>query len=249
MERANQQWTVRQHGDQSAAVQLFLLPYAGGSSRAFSSWPELLDPGIEACPVVLPGRERRIAEPAVPRMSELVPSLAEGLIPHLRPPFAFFGHSMGALIAFELVRKLLLHGLPAPAHLFLSAAGPTRARHRSDRHRLSDEELVTELRELSGTPPEFFDAPELISLLLPTIRADFELAETYEVPEGTRLPVPITAFTGEQDPSFPPSEAEAWQRHTTGSFALHVLPGDHFFLNDQAGPMAKVIGQALLTQP
>ncbi|MES5816913.1 alpha/beta fold hydrolase [Streptomyces sp. RG80] len=249
MKPADQQWTVQRSGDRPAAVRLFLLPYAGGSSSAFSSWPELLDPGIEACPVVLPGRERRIAEPPVPRMSQLVPPLIEGLVPHLRPPFAFFGHSMGALIAFETTRRLLLHGLPAPEHLFLSAACPTRSRHRNDRHRLGDEELVTELRELSGTPPEFFDAPELVALLLPTIRADFELAETYEVPEGTRLPVPITVFAGERDPSFPPSEAKAWQRHTTGSFAHHVLPGDHFFLNDQVRPMAGTIGQTLLTRP
>jgi len=226
--------------------RLYCLPYAGGSTAVFSSWPARLGPDIEVCPVLLPGREARIGEPTPARMADLVPPLAEGLAAHLAAapatPYALFGHSMGALIAFEVSRRLAALGLPAPERLFLSAAGPVRGPERVDKHRLDDRDLLQTLRRMNGTPAEFFDDPDLVALLLPMIRADFTLAETFSVPDGVVQPVPITAFAGAQDGSISPAEVDRWRRHTTGGFDLHVLPGDHFYIHAPA-PVLEVIAR------
>jgi medium-chain acyl-[acyl-carrier-protein] hydrolase len=240
-------WTVLRHPKPHARARLFCLPYAGGSTHAFASWEAAAGPDLEICPVLLPGREERLGEPAPASMDALVPALAQGLEPFLDRRYAILGHSMGGMIGFALALHLSGHlpGRPAPAHLFLSACGPNRDPKRPYRHTLSDADLVELLRGMNGTPQEFFEHPELVSLLLPMVRADFTLSETFQAPDTARVPIPITAFAGADDPDAPAALVEAWHCHTD-TFSLHVLPGDHFFVH-QAVPMLEVIRKALGT--
>jgi medium-chain acyl-[acyl-carrier-protein] hydrolase len=129
-------------------------------------------------------------------------------------------------------------------HLFLSACGPRPDPERPCWHTLSDSDLIALLKTMNGTPQEFFNHPELVSLLLPMVRADFTLSETFEVPERERLAIPITAFAGTDDPDAPPSLVRAWRDHTTEDFSFHLMPGDHFFLH-RAEPMLAAITRSL----
>ncbi|XVQ85639.1 thioesterase II family protein [Microbispora siamensis] len=239
----NSVWFFQRNGNPAARLRLYCLPYAGGGSSAYASWQALLGREIEVCPIVLPGREGRMLESPISSMDALVPSLAEGLAPHLTRPYALFGHSMGALIAFELARRLVAYRLPAPAMLLLSGAGPVRDPRRENTHHLGDAELLDSLRRMNGTPPEFFGNPELVELLLPTIRADLQLAETFSVPDAVRIPVPITAFAGSADPYAGPAIVGGWRRHAAAGFALHELPGDHFFVRNAETLVPLIAGE------
>jgi medium-chain acyl-[acyl-carrier-protein] hydrolase len=214
-----------------ARLRVFCLPYAGGGTHAYAEWATAVGSDVELCPVLLPGREERLDEPAISTMDEMVPALATGLAPLLDLPFVLFGHSMGGMIAFALARHLAEQA-SAPTHLFLSACSPLRRPEHTHKHRLPDLEFVEELRVMNGTPPEFFEHEELLELILPKMRADFTLSETYGVEEDVRLAIPITAFAGDKDDLAPPTQVENWREHTTARFSLHVMPGDHFFLND-----------------
>jgi len=242
-----QRWISQRYQSESATSRLYCVPYAGGSSAIFSSWSAILGPSVEICPLVLPGREERFSEPAATVMVDLVSQLTHALGEEPGLPFAVFGHSMGGLIAFELARQLQQLAVPMPTQVFLSACAPVRAPERLRRHQLSDPDLVEELRRMNGTPAEFFEEPDLVELLLPTIRADFELAETYAAPAGSRIGVPITAFAGEGDASVKPAEVAGWQAHTTKDFTMHRLTGDHFFIHE-AAPVLSVIAEGRLAR-
>ncbi|TRV72002.1 thioesterase [Streptomyces sp. 130] len=222
-------WTVARPARPDAAVRLFCFPYAGGGSSIFRGWHSRLDERIEVCPVLLPGREERYSEAAYTRADALVPALAEHLAPHFDIPFAFFGHSMGGQIAFALACHLAESGGPTPGRLFLSGCAPQPSRVL--RHELSDDELVSEIAEMNGAPPEVLDNKEVLELLLPMIRADFALAEDSVPAEGARVPVPVTAFAGTADPEAGHDQVRLWARHTTGPFESFELEGDHFFLH------------------
>jgi medium-chain acyl-[acyl-carrier-protein] hydrolase len=163
-------------------------------------------------------------------MEPLVEALAAAL-PLAGVPFAFFGHSMGALIAFELARELARRGRPGPLHLFVSGRRAPQVPDREEPlHRLPDPEFVVRLRELNGTPEEVLANGELMQLLLPLLRADFAVHETYEYRPGEPLAVPISALGGIADPEVRRDDLEAWRPETRGAFRLRMLPGDHFFL-------------------
>lgn len=223
-------WVSWRHKDDAARMRLFCLPYAGGGTRIFDGWT--LGADVEVCPVVLPGREDRIAEEPVSRIERLVPMLAEGLAPSMTKPFALYGHSMGGLVAFELARRLCELGGPRPVALFVSGCGPARLPEARRIHGLPRAEFIEELRRMNGTPPEFFEDPDLVDLLLPVIRGDFELSETAEVGREETLAIPLTAFAGEQDDHALEPEVRQWRQHTTAAFAFHSYPGDHFFMHD-----------------
>ncbi|MEV0230697.1 alpha/beta fold hydrolase [Nonomuraea sp. NPDC050786] len=238
-------WISWRHRNPAASVRLYCLPYAGGGTRIFDGWPALLGEGVEVCPILLPGREDRITEQPVSRLSDLVPALLEGLAPTMTKPYAIYGHSMGGLVAFELARRLCAEGARMPAHLYVSGCGPKPIPPARRAGELSDEQFIEKLRGMNGTPPEFFEDRDLVDLLLPAIRADFRLSEDSSVREGVRLPVPLTAFAGEHDPSAPPAEVERWREHAVAGFAFHVHPGDHFFIHD-CPPMVGAIRDDLL---
>ncbi|TMC11065.1 MAG: thioesterase [Chloroflexi bacterium] len=238
-------WVRRQRRDRPARVTLFCLPFAGGGAGAFREWPDLLPDDVEVCPVHLPGREARFAEPPIDDVGALVGPLLLGLTPHLDGPFALYGHSMGGLIAFELADRLRRRGV-APAWFFASGVrGPHRPRRAEPRHGLPDDQFLAAVRQLNGTPPELLANPEILELLLPMLRSDFRLAETYRYLPRPPLDCPVVAFGGRDDPDVSVEDLEAWRQQAAGHFEVHVLPGDHFFLGSARADLLRIIGERL----
>lgn len=202
--------------------------------------------GIEVCPVQLPGREQRHHEQPYSRISALVGALADVLGPYLDRPFALFGHSMGALVAYELARQLRREGRPGPAHLAVSAMrAPQLPDPEPPLHWLPDARLVERLRTINGTPPAMLDDPETLALYLPALRADLALVETYVHASEPPLDCPITAFGGDADATVPPDALAAWESRTQAGFALETLPGDHFFVNQSRTELLAALTRSL----
>jgi medium-chain acyl-[acyl-carrier-protein] hydrolase len=212
-------------------LRLFCFPYAGGGASIFREWPAELPPGIQVCPVQLPGRESRWGEAPFTRLSSLVETLANVLHPLLNVPFALFGHSMGALISFELARRLRRDTGEVPVHVFVSAA---RAPQIPDPwppiHQLPDSEFANQLVRFNGIPAEVLQNAELMRMVLPTLRADFTLYETYVHQPEEPLSCPLSAYGGRQDSRVPAVHVAGWRAQTRGAFAFRGFPGDHFFL-------------------
>ena len=229
-----------------AKIRLFCFPYAGGSSLIFRTWASVLGPSIAVCPAHLPGRERRLTEKPYTSVHPLVEAAAEAIIPHLDLPFAFFGHSMGALISFELARHLRRLHLPSPVHLFLSGRGaPQLGIRESITYNLPENEFAEELRRLNGTPREVLEHRELMELMIPLLRADFEICQTYNYTQEPALDCPITAFGGLYDRDITGEMVAAWREQTTGAFRLCMMPGDHFFVHSAQERILGVVSQEL----
>ena len=215
-----------------ASLRLFCFPYAGGSARIFQKWPQKFPASVEVCPLQYPGRGSRLREPPFVRLEPLVQDIAKTLLPLLDKPFAFFGHSMGAIVAFELARQLRRLHKELPVQMFISGS---RAPQLADRTRhvydLPEPEFIEELRRLNGTAPEVLEHPELMELMLPLLRADFAVAQTYTCVPEPPLACPISAYGGLEDTSVLAESLEAWREQTTGPFSLRMFPGDHFFLH------------------
>ena len=232
--------TIR--SDPRVRVRLFAFPHAGGGASAFRGWSEAVPPSIEIVPAQLPGREVRIAERPFVRLAPLIRALAESMVPHLGFPFALFGNSMGALVCFELARYLRRALGVSPVHLFISAAPAPhlRPRHRS-MHALPDPALLEELRCLAGTPDEVLRSDEVMRLLLPALRADLALVETYTYFPDAPLACPISAFGGLNDTRVTRGDLTAWRDQTLEPFTLRMVPGGHFFAYDTREPLVDAI--------
>jgi medium-chain acyl-[acyl-carrier-protein] hydrolase len=186
------------------------------------------------CAVQLPGREGRLAENAFSDLASLINTMAPELEPYLDREFAFFGHSNGALIAFELARWLRRQGRALPRQLVISAcSAPQLPPVDPPIHGLGDSEFIQELRRLQGTPENILHNQELMQLVLPSLRADFALRETYMYCQEPPLPIPITVFRGQQDSEVSAQEAEAWGEQTTAAFGVRAFSGDHFFIHSE----------------
>ncbi|MBE0670392.1 MAG: thioesterase [Anaerolineales bacterium] len=216
-----------------ADVRLFLFPYAGGTPAAFNNWPIEFPDSIETNIVYYPGRGSRFNEPPIRNFSVLVDEIHRAILPIVDKPFIFFGHSMGGTIAFELARQLKQRNLLQPQILFVSAqAAPQLPNPNPSIHTLPDSEFVNFLRGLNGIPADVINHSELMELLLPTLRADFETIENYEyVADKNQLTCPIIAFGGTDDPRVKPDHLEGWSIHTKASFKSYYFSGDHFFIN------------------
>lgn len=239
-------WIVRRSPGAEARLRLFCFPYAGGGASIYRTWGQSLPAEVDVCPVQLPGRESRLRETPFDRLAPLVSTLADVLSPHMDRPFAFYGYSNGALMAFELARELRRRGMRAPGHLFLAACP---AAHLPDRdppiHALPEPELIAELRRLNGTPEEVLANRELMSLLMPLFRADSAIHETYVHQPEEPLDVPITAIGGTEDPKAGREEIEAWGLHTRAAFAARMIPGDHFFIHGSQPLVLRDLAQEL----
>jgi medium-chain acyl-[acyl-carrier-protein] hydrolase len=231
----------------SARLRLFCLPNAGGGVALLHAWLRGLPPQVDLCPIQLPGRESRRMEKSYVRMETLVGALAEAIQPWLDIPFAFFGHSLGALVSFELVRELRRRNMASPAQLFVSAR-PAPQFHRSLRpmHQLPEPEFIAELiKRYDAIPAAILADPELMQLFLPILRADLEIMETYVYQAEPPLQNPISVFGGLQDRTVGADHLEAWKQQTSNSFRLRMFPGDHFFPRNARTELLEAITEDL----
>jgi surfactin synthase thioesterase subunit len=237
---------VRLKPNPRARLRLFCFPYAGGGSMVFRTWAADLPSQIEVCSVRLPGREGLLREPPVTELAGIVQALALALQPLIGSPYAFFGHSMGALISFELTRRLRRQGDRMPEHLFIAAhRAPQLPDPHPPIHQLASPEFVEQLRRLKGTPEAVLQHAELMELMLPALRADFAVCETYVYTAEPPLSCPISAFAGLEDWKANLAELGAWREQTVNTFTLHTFPGDHFFLSSARLALLRAIAQDL----
>ncbi len=242
-------WLQYRQRKPQARIRLFCFPYAGGGASIFRTWLEHLSQNIEVCPVQLPGREDRLVERPFSDIPSLLEALVPALLPYLDMPYAFFGHSMGSLISFELARRLRQMGYwDMLVHLFVSGySAPQIPDPDPPTCHMPESEFIEELRRLKGTAEDLLQNAEFMQLIIPLLRADFSLCDTYKYIYEEPLSIPISAFGGLQDPKTSFDVVSAWRMQTTGRFQLRFLEGDHFFLQKQQAALLQALSQDLLS--
>ena len=215
-----------------AQMRLFCIPYAGGGASIFHAWRNGNLREAQVCAIQMPGRESRISDIPFTDMTPLVEELGQAILPWLDMPFAFFGHSNGALVSFELVRLLRRRNLRLPLALIVAGNNAPDAPHlHPPIAQLPEKDFLKQLRELNGVPKDIERNAEIMELLLPTLRADINISETYRYVPEEPLDCPIMAVYGSHDPETDYESVLAWQRQTRREFCTQDIPGDHFFLN------------------
>lgn len=237
-------WFVVPAPNPRAKFTLFCIPFAGGGASYYHEWSRAFTPlPVEVRAVQSPGRETRMRETPLPAIGSLVEQLADAVAPFADKPYVIFGHSMGAIVGFELARTLVLRQKPAPSHLFVSGANaPHVPRNVESLHDLPDDQLVCTLSErYGGIPREVLEHRELRELILPALRADLTAIETYQYREGPRLRCPISACCGIHDAFLTVPNVDLWCEMTEGPFESRYFAGDHFYLNDHRGELIAAI--------
>ena len=229
-------------------MRLFCFPYAGGGASVFRTWPDELPAEIEFYAIELPSRGKRIREAPITRIEPLVRGIAGAIESLLDKPFCFFGHSMGALTSFELARLLRREGRAQPSHMFVSGATAPQIKDADPvTFDLPEPEFLDVIRRLNGTPSEVLENEELLQLMLPMLRADFELLQMYEYVDEPPFSFPITACGGLQDKEVSRQALEGWSVHTNATFILRNFPGDHFFLHSDRSRLLWAMSQELIS--
>ncbi|HEU4325466.1 MAG TPA: alpha/beta fold hydrolase [Roseiflexaceae bacterium] len=242
-------WFAYVRPNPDARLRLFCLPFAGGAAVSYRSWAQHLPDSVEVLPVELPGRGTRIAEPPALALDPLVEQLAQAITPLLDRPFALWGHSMGALLCYELARQLRRTAGLSPAQLLVSAhRAPHLPNPHGSNHKLADPALLEKIRSLNGTPPDVLAQPDLVQLLLPVVRADFTVCETYVHTPAPPLECPIAVFGGTYDPMVERWQLAAWSRHTQHPVQVQMLPGDHFYFQSNPPAFFALLREALLRE-
>ncbi|GLW02308.1 alpha/beta fold hydrolase [Streptomyces lavendulae] len=244
-------WIRRYHAADESPIRLVCLPHAGGSASFYFPMSQALAPGLDVVSVQYPGRQDRRHEPGITDIGAYADALTSALLPWADKPLAFFGHSMGAVLAFEVTRRLERdHGVD-PVRVFASGRrSPSSFRHETV-HLRDDDGIVAEMRELSGTDAAILGDEEILRMVLPAIRSDYTAIENYRAAAGETIGAPITVLTGESDPRTSGEEAEAWEAHTRGEFAIHRFSGGHFFLARHQPRILKIVSEeiAAVTAP
>jgi medium-chain acyl-[acyl-carrier-protein] hydrolase len=226
-------WIAHRIHNPLARLRLFCFHHAGGAASAFREWNRRLPSSIDVCPVQLPGHSTRMHEPLARDLDRLTEAATDGLLPELLEPFVFFGHSLGALVAFRVARELAARGVAGPHRLFVAArAAPGAETKRLALSDLPDRDFVHEMKtRYNAIPDAISNDPELLALFLPTLRADFRLHETYVHRPGAPLSCGISAYGGVADSNVSEEQLEAWQRETAGRFSSEMFDGGHFFVH------------------
>ena len=239
-------WIVGGRTSSSSLCRLFCLPHSGSGAFQFASWKNLLPEVLDICPIQLPGRENRLREPPLTRIQTIVEKLASELTLHLDRPYLLYGYSLGALIAFELVRELRRRKIQAPLALYASARrAPHLPQHDVPVHHLPDDMFLAEIaRRYGGMPAIILQDAELMRLLIPVLRADTTALETYVYKEEDPLDCPIYAFGGNFDSTAKEKDLAAWRFHTTRAFELKIFDGNHFFIrNNQQSVFSSILAK------
>ncbi|MFZ6028540.1 MAG: thioesterase II family protein [Chloroflexota bacterium] len=234
-------WIVCPRPKPFARLRLFCFPHAGGTASVYNNWAAGLPDTVEVCAIQLPGHESRLAEPLYSDPLAIIPDMAQAFLPKLQKPFVFWGHSLGGLICFELIHYLRKHALPMPLKLFISACrAPQLAPREPAIHTLPDREFIYEMQRLDGTPNELYESAEMMQIMLPILRADLTMYETYPYQSRPPLHCPIAARGGLQDSEVSREMLEAWREQTTGGVKVSMYPGNHFYLLQDS--RAEVLG-------
>ncbi|HZN92604.1 MAG TPA: thioesterase domain-containing protein [Myxococcales bacterium] len=230
-------WFRKMGGASTARARLVCLPPAGGGTARFASWPAAF-PGLEVFALQLPARERLLAEPPVTRMEDLLERALPELVRLLDRPAAIFGHSMGALVGYSFCRALARRGAPPPALLVASGSlRPDRLQEGTLLYRLSDQELIDQIRRLGGTPEAVLADRELMEIILVALRADLVLSEAHDYGTLEALDCPLAAYGGAADPDLSERALDAWAGLTSRGFRRRIFPGGHHYLDQEAAPV------------
>lgn len=229
----------------AARCRLFCFPHAGGAASMFSRWGDFLPEEVETWAVQLPGRENRLREPPLRKVSEAVETLIPEVASRADLPFAFFGHSLGARIAFELVRRMRRQGLSVPFHLFASGSrAPQVADPMPPMSHLPDRAFLDEVcSRYGGVPQQVLDHPELLALVMVPLRADMEMYESSGYEAGEPLDCDITALGGRED-YLNEDQLDAWREQTIGEFRLLMFSGGHFFIQEHSDEILRIVSEA-----
>jgi surfactin synthase thioesterase subunit len=238
-------WIVAPRPRPGARLRLVCFAYAGGNSSAFRTWPEALPAEVELVAIELPGRQARSREPLMDRLSPLVAAMTDAVAGAIAPPFAIFGHSLGAQVGLGFAHELRRRQLPGPVHLFASAKRAPQLPERAPMRSLPDPELVDALRAMGGIPDGVLADAELMAYFLPILRADIAISETADVAGEPPLACPITALGGIADERAMPEEIEPWRELTSAGFERVLFPGGHFFIQTERADVLTALSRRL----
>jgi surfactin synthase thioesterase subunit len=233
-------WCRRYRPSRAAIARLVCLPHAGGSAPFFLPVASALGPGVDVVAIQYPGRQERRAERPMSSVAALADRIHEILVHQPPLPVIFFGHSLGAIVAFETIRRLEAGGGQA-GHLFASGRRAPSAHRDENVHLRDDDGILAEVRRLNGTASSLLGDEELMRAALPSLRADYQAAETYRCAPEATVGCPVTVLTGDADPMTTRSEARAWERHTTETCDVRTFPGDHFFITAHAAEITGIL--------
>ncbi|OXM53102.1 thioesterase II family protein [Amycolatopsis alba] len=233
-------WIRRFHPNQGAEARVVCLPHAGGSANFFHGLSGALAPAVEVLAVQYPGRLDRSREPLVDDIGVLADEITAALGEWAQSPLTLFGHSMGATVGFEVVRRLERDGGQVRG-LFASGRRAPSCGHETPLHPGSDAEMLDSLVALGGIEPELLDFEDLVAMVVPVLRNDYRAIERYRADPGATVRCPLTVLTGDSDPAVDDEQAQAWALHATGGFTRRTFPGGHFYLKDHWPEIAGIL--------
>jgi len=238
-------WLRVYHPAPDSRARLVCFPHAGGSATYFFPVSAALAPEFEVLAVQYPGRQDRRSDPFIDTIDKLADRIHEALLPVIKPPFAFFGHSMGASLAFEVARRLEERDDLVPVMVFASGRrAPSRVREENV-HLRDDAGIAEEMRRLGGTDARMLDEPELLEMFLSATRNDYRAIERYRRGTEARISAPIVVLTATDDPLTTVEEAHSWSEHTGGGAKTHLFDGGHFYLQQHAAAVIDIISADL----